>query len=110
MSRVATIAACRGPVAALLLVVFVSQVGTLAVAQAPVYSEDQPADRSSSAGDEAPPAVARVDVEPVARDDQIRDRVERILVATGWFTEPSVHVEEGFVFLRGGADSDDLKK
>ncbi len=44
-----------------------------------------------------------VNVEPVARDDEIRTRLERILQATGWFKDPQVEVDEGVVFLKGTA-------
>ncbi len=53
---------------------------------------------------------AKVDVKPVARDEEIRKRLQSVLDATGWFTAPQVRVEEGVVFLSGRTDSDDLKK
>ncbi|MEO8192169.1 MAG: mechanosensitive ion channel protein MscS, partial [Acidobacteriota bacterium] len=49
--------------------------------------------------EELSPAVAKVDVKPVARDEEIRRRLESVLVATDWFTAPKVRVEEGVVFL-----------
>jgi small conductance mechanosensitive channel len=57
-----------------------------------------------------PPAAAaspprQVDVAPLARDEEIQQRLERILRATGWFEEPRVQVEEGVVFLSGTAVS-----
>ena len=45
----------------------------------------------------------------MARDEQIRGRLERIMVATGWFIDPDIRVEEGVVFLRGRAESAELK-
>lgn len=81
-----------------------------AMAQEPPGSRDQTPATSTPAKDEVSPVAARVDIEPVARDDQIRDRLERILIATGWFSDPSVRVEEGVVFLRGRAESEELKK
>lgn len=56
------------------------------------------------------PAPAKVDVKPVARDEEIRQRLQSVLDATGWFTDPLVRVEEGVVFLTGLADSGELKK
>jgi small conductance mechanosensitive channel len=50
-------------------------------------------------------APKQVDVEPTARDDQIEERLMRILVATGWFANPSVRVDEGVVFLAGTAQT-----
>jgi len=56
------------------------------------------------------PAPAKVDVQPVARDEEIRKRLQNVLDATGWFTAPQVQVEEGVVFLNGRTESDELKK
>lgn len=81
-----------------------------ALAQVTTDSGRQPGAQPSPEGSDLSPVAARVDVEPVARDEQIRERLERILVATGWFTDPRVRVEEGVVFLRGGAETTELKK
>jgi hypothetical protein len=51
-----------------------------------------------------------VDVNPVARDEEIRQRLQSVLEATDWFTAPEVRVEEGVVFLKGRVASDELKK
>ncbi|HEV3344763.1 MAG TPA: mechanosensitive ion channel family protein [Pirellulales bacterium] len=58
----------------------------------------------------APQAPQKVDVEPVARDDQIASRLSRILKATGWFENPEVKVDAGVVFLDGQTSSADYKK
>ncbi len=55
-------------------------------------------------------APAKVDVKPVARDEEIRKRLQSVLDATGWFTDPQVRVEEGVVFLNGRTETDELKK
>ncbi len=46
-------------------------------------------------------APGKVDVSPVARDPEIRDRLLSILRATDWFTDPTVEVKDGVVFLGG---------
>ena len=51
-----------------------------------------------------------VDVTPVARDEDIRLRLQRVLEATEWFISPTVRVDEGIVFLGGTAPSEDLRK
>ena len=56
------------------------------------------------------PVPAKVDVKPVARDEEIRERLQSVLDATGWFTDPRVEVREGVVFLIGRAETDDLKR
>ncbi len=56
------------------------------------------------------PAPAKVDVKPVALDEEIRKRLQRVLDATDWFVDPQVRVEEGIVFLNGKAESDELKR
>jgi small conductance mechanosensitive channel len=55
-------------------------------------------------------APAKVDVKPVAHDEEIRKRLQRVLDATDWFIDPQVRVEEGVVFLNGKVESDELKK
>jgi small conductance mechanosensitive channel len=62
-------------------------------------------------GPEIEPAVAvektpvaapdQVDIQPTARDDEIRARLESILQATGWFVTPEVRVQNGVVFITG---------
>lgn len=55
-------------------------------------------------------APAKVDVKPIAHDEEIRKRLQRVLDATDWFTDPQVRVEEGIVFLNGKVESDEMKK
>lgn len=55
-------------------------------------------------------APAKVDVKPIAHDEEIRKRLQRVLDATDWFIDPQVRVEEGVVFLNGKVESDELKK
>jgi small-conductance mechanosensitive channel len=54
-------------------------------------------------------APDRVDVEPTARDDEIRQRLQDILEATGWFTNPDVRVQDGVVFLSGQTEDDEYR-
>lgn len=53
---------------------------------------------------------AKVDVAPIADDQQIAGRLSRIMKATDWYREVQVHVDEGVVFLRGGAKREDQKQ
>lgn len=55
-------------------------------------------------------APAKVDVKPVARDEEIHERLLNVLEATDWFTTPEVRVEEGVVFLNGKVKTAELKK
>ena len=55
-------------------------------------------------------APETVEVEPTARDDQIRARLLSILQATGWFTLPDVQVRDGVVFLEGRTLSADHRE
>ena len=54
-----------------------------------------------------PEAPKQVDVEPLARDDQIAQRLQNILTEisekTDWFTEAEVSVADGIVYLSGEA-------
>jgi small conductance mechanosensitive channel len=54
-------------------------------------------------------APAKVDVTPVAKDDQIKNRLTKILLATGWFGKPNVDVREGVVVLEGQTSTKDHK-
>lgn len=81
------------------------------VAQAPVAApqgEEKPP--PAPAKEELSPAPEKVEITPLARDEEISDRLQRVLEATEWFTDPEVRVEEGVVFLSGTARSEDLKK
>ena len=52
----------------------------------------------------------RVDIQPAARDDQIRVRLLKILEATGWFQDPQVEVQDGVVFLKGQTETKEYKQ
>ena len=67
--------------------------------------------QDSSATPTAPPpdVPSRVDVQPVARDEEIETRLQDILSATGWFIEPQVRVQDGVVFLSGQTQTDEFK-
>ncbi|MCY7378617.1 MAG: mechanosensitive ion channel [Gemmatimonadaceae bacterium] len=67
--------------------------------------------RALSAADSGDLSLAqtKVDVNPVARDEEIRRRLQRVLEATTWFASPRVRVESGVVFLDGRASTDPLK-
>jgi small-conductance mechanosensitive channel len=79
---------------------------------APIFAPNDhryPGGLTSPEGDDLSPAPSRVDVRP-GDDEQIRDRLQSVLDATGWFAVPLVRVEEGVVFLSGRADTEELKR
>ena len=77
----------------------------------PTYAQDDPEATPSPAPSESPiEAPSRVDVEPVARDGQIEERLQNILLSTGWFTSPTVEVQNGVVFLRGQTETEEFKR
>ncbi|MDZ4820258.1 MAG: mechanosensitive ion channel family protein [Planctomycetota bacterium] len=55
-------------------------------------------------------APAEVAVLPIAHDEEIRQRLQSVMEATGWFNAPKVKVVDGVVFLSGRTDSDEIKK
>lgn len=65
---------------------------------------------SVASKEELAPAATKVDVKPVAHDEEIRQRLQSVLEATGWFVDPHVRVKQGVVFLNGPVESDELKK
>lgn len=75
----------------------------LAIA-APVAAQPEPDDEPT------PDAPAQVTVAPAADDDAIERRLQRILVATGWYDGPAVEVNDGIVFLRGATDRADRRQ
>jgi len=80
-------------------------------------SAQEPPAKAGASPAPAPPAKeelslapAKVDVNPLAPDEEIRQRLQSVLEATDWFTAPEVRVEEGVVFLEGSVASAELKK
>lgn len=61
-------------------------------------------------GNDLPSDVpSQVDVQQVAEDEDIANRLYDIYTATGWFTNPEVTVQDGVVFLRGETQSEEFK-
>jgi small conductance mechanosensitive channel len=60
--------------------------------------------------DDAPQAPEKVEVTPVARDEQIRERLSGIMDATRWFSDTTLEVRDGVVFLKGKTDNEDYRK
>lgn len=91
-----------------LAVVYVAMLVTVTAQEPPLKANASPA--AAPAKEDLSLAPAKVDVKPVARDEEIRQRLQSVLEATDWFTAPEVRVEQGVVFLTGRVASDDLKK
>lgn len=70
----------------------------------------QEASAPAIAPDGKPESPGKVEVQPVAKDDQIRQRIADILETTGWFGEPGVTVREGIVFLKGTTETDESRQ
>lgn len=85
----------RGALLLVILLISLAASPTHALAQASATATPMPA------GQEPPQAPDRVEVEPVAQDDEIAERLQGILEATHWFTQPEVRVQDGVVFLSG---------
>ncbi|HUG99071.1 MAG TPA: mechanosensitive ion channel family protein [Gammaproteobacteria bacterium] len=81
---------------------------TSVAAQQSGGSEDKPV--PAKAPDGKPESPGKVEVQPVARDDAIRQRIADILETTGWFGEPEVSVQEGIVFLEGTTENDESRQ
>lgn len=76
-------------------------------AQPIVVGEDPPVPTKPPEG--KPEAPGKVEVQPVADDDEIAQRIADILSATGWFGSTEVTVQEGVVFLKGTTQDDESK-
>ena len=95
---------------AVLLASVYSVLTSTVMAQGPFGKAGGPQKLTAPAKEELPLAPAKVDVNPVARDEEILKRLQSVLDATDWFTDPQVRVEEGVVFLNGQVESEELKK
>lgn len=60
--------------------------------------------------DGKPEAPGKVEVQPVARDNDIEQRITDILETTGWFGEPEVKVRQGIVYLKGTTENDESRQ
>ncbi|MCA9233973.1 MAG: mechanosensitive ion channel [Planctomycetales bacterium] len=79
----------------------------IAQAQPNVKAEGETADATI---DDPVTAPEQVVVVPDAEDDQIAERLERILKATEYFRSPEVRVDQGVVFLSGRTSSEDHRQ
>lgn len=105
------IGCCRGLMLSVAMFVCVCGHPTPSLmAQEPIEQGATPQKLPVPAKEDLSPAPATVDVKPVARDEEIRKRLQSVLDATGWFADPQVRVEEGVVFLEGRVETDHLKK
>ena len=73
-------------------------------------SGENATDEQAPLVEEALPAPDRVDVEPLAKDEEIAERLVTILQATEWFQTPTASVREGVVFLEGSTSRDAYKE
>lgn len=73
-----------------------------------VFSQDQSQTQTTETDETSAPE--RVDVEPLADDTQIQNRLTGILAATEWFENPQVEVNDGVVFLSGSTETGDYKR
>jgi small-conductance mechanosensitive channel len=77
------------------------------MAQGDAASETKP---SAPKQEELSLAPAQVAVQPIAHDAEIRQRLQSVMEATGWFDAPAVKVVNGVVFLGGRAESDAIRQ
>ncbi len=73
----------------------------LAVALPIAVHAQEPPETATPVGEDQVDVPDQVDVQPVAEDAQIAERLTRILQATEWFIAPTVEVRDGVVFLDG---------
>ncbi|WP_197531268.1 mechanosensitive ion channel domain-containing protein [Posidoniimonas corsicana] len=88
-----------------LLVSLLTVVLLAAAARAQDAADPPPAEPEASA-EQTSPQPKDVTVEPRAEDEQIAERLQGILEATGWFRAPVVRVQEGVAFLEGATETD----
>jgi len=81
----------------------------LCLAQGPAEKSTPAVVEAATKTEAAAKTPDRVEVRPVAPDNEIADRLIKILKATGWFRDTDVTVNEGVVFLKGRTEGDQLK-
>ncbi len=74
-----------------------------------VYGNDS-LEKESHLHEKPSEAPEKVEVKPQTRDSEIAKRLKNILQATNWFTDSTVDVQDGVVFLGGEAKSDRFKE
>jgi small-conductance mechanosensitive channel len=99
----------KGLLQAVLLGALCGATSTVA-AQEPGGQAEEPRHPAGGSVEDLSPVLAQVNVTPVAHDEEIRTRLQSVLDATGWFTDPRVEVREGVVFLNGPAETVELKE
>ncbi|MCA9160661.1 MAG: mechanosensitive ion channel, partial [Planctomycetales bacterium] len=72
-------------------------------------SDNATTDEGTAKEDTQTASAPKVEIEPVAEDDQIARRLTDILEATTWFENPAVRVDEGVAFLRGLTHQSDYR-
>ena len=96
--------------AATFLVCLLSLAPKVLVAQdSPTATQTAAATAAEDTNRDAPAALKDVVIDPLAADDEIADRLTKILTATTWFENPQVKVDEGVVFLKGTAGQADYR-
>lgn len=94
----------------LLLALSMTCCGVLpAVAQDTTSAKQETTSPSATATTPSVPSGPVTIAQPISRDADIRQRIERILDATGAYKETKVVVKQGVVFLEGQAETDRLK-
>ena len=87
---------------------------SLAISVPCIRAQDAADDTTTQASDdETPEAPKQVEVQPVARDEQIAERLSSILAEirdkTDWFNDSNVSVADGVVFLSGEAAEEEYR-
>lgn len=75
----------------------------------PAQDAEPPSQPPPAADEEAPTAPEKVEVDPVAADEEIAARLTRILEASERIESPRVRVEEGIAFLSGTTTDDEFR-
>lgn len=75
-----------------------------------ISAQDEPPAPATPSAEAEQQVPAQVNVEPAAQDEQIAERLARILQATEWFATPTVAVRDGVVFLDGQARTQEQRE
>ena len=94
-----------------LTIVAILCAAALALNPVAATQQDQNAERpvAAKAPEDLSEPPAKVEVQGVVRDVEIRQRLADILETTGWFGAPEVRVQDGIVFLKGTTETDESR-
>ena len=100
---------CKAILRCVLRLAMVVSILLIAASPGPLVGQQPTPPDNPAPPQEQPEAPVKVDIQPIARDDEIATRLSDIIEATEWFNGHEVKVKDGVVFLRGEASEKEYR-